>query len=592
MLELQAKLETINSTIGELSQKKIEKSKSLQLLHNEKTIAESKVAARKARESEIIKRRNNYIQDEENKISDREKLKAEEINNFKQRLDSTSNNFIEQINREKKRFFDYRIEVENKIREKKESKDLRIQKLKSEMAEKEKKLDDEYTSILNDKGLDATTIQRLQLEIINEKQELREIREQLAKAVSDHSILDKATLDLSHIKQEIDQIMPSYSDLVQQKTVILGMEEKEKVTHREQILLFEAKLAYSQKIIGIIENLLGHPCFDLPLIEWNGLVDISDINNIKTVFNEITELYKTRKKKIISFLDDFSSQMNKFYKFNEYEDIYSILETRVIDHLLCISSLFDWMNRNLDDRLSLFKGNIRLNYRDFEAYYNAINNIENQIHSYNRKLAESLNDLQVIDSIEGLNIELTTKFNSLEEYKALKSIKDLQLFINCTDEEVDEFIKYLSIYSKNPISFLDDKEIKKFISVKGSVSEKGIFKKFNNENELKNISSTGLTQLIIVMLFIAIFDQIRKGNKDIRLCWTMDETGRIDDRNIGRFVEKLEDMNISLICAEPNDKSIHCEIFDQIVRIENYKISQVKYDKSDLYQALKGEQND
>jgi DNA repair exonuclease SbcCD ATPase subunit len=89
------------------------------------------------------------------------------------------------------------------------------------------------------------------------------------------------------------------------------------------------------------------------------------------------------------------------------------------------------------------------------------------------------------------------------------------------------------------------------IDVSGEVVENGVEKRFRDSATLADLSSNGLSYLILIIIFVAFLRMIR-GNADICVTYAVDELGDLDRRNIGILVDMLRQNGIDLVSACPD----------------------------------------
>jgi hypothetical protein len=94
-------------------------------------------------------------------------------------------------------------------------------------------------------------------------------------------------------------------------------------------------------------------------------------------------------------------------------------------------------------------------------------------------------------------------------------------------------------------------ELGKYVTLKGSAVDEGVFKSFHNEKSLENLSSTGITAIAMVTLLTGMLNVVR-GTDDIWLPWSTDEVGRFDANNFGLLMEMLSKNKIDVLTASPS----------------------------------------
>ena len=83
------------------------------------------------------------------------------------------------------------------------------------------------------------------------------------------------------------------------------------------------------------------------------------------------------------------------------------------------------------------------------------------------------------------------------------------------------------------------------------VTENGRHKRATQSEELRRISSEGLSYLILCVIFIALVNMIRK-EQQITIIWPMDELKDLHDCNIELLLELLAKNNIHVLSAFPS----------------------------------------
>lgn len=84
-----------------------------------------------------------------------------------------------------------------------------------------------------------------------------------------------------------------------------------------------------------------------------------------------------------------------------------------------------------------------------------------------------------------------------------------------------------------------------------AVTENGKLKRATHDEELRQISSHGLSYLILCVFFVALVNMIRK-EQPVSIIWPMDELKDLHQMNIERLLIILNDNNITLLSAFPD----------------------------------------
>jgi hypothetical protein len=88
------------------------------------------------------------------------------------------------------------------------------------------------------------------------------------------------------------------------------------------------------------------------------------------------------------------------------------------------------------------------------------------------------------------------------------------------------------------------------ITLRGSVTDNGVSKEFKRASELENISSEGLTSLVLITLLTALLNTIR-GSEPVHVPWVTDEVGKFDPTNFTALMRMLQENRIDVVTASP-----------------------------------------
>lgn len=205
--------------------------------------------------------------------------------------------------------------------------------------------------------------------------------------------------------------------------------------------------------------------------------------------------------------------------------------------------------------------------QNLNAFYKAIKNFEHGVRGFNKRLQEGLSEVKCFDRVKDLRLELVTHFEEFGLYKRLCDLEDLirqyiMMDANNQDElpsdeaanHLSEIARYLNKNGRTDIDLFSN------LMIKGSVIDNGIRKEFKSAEELKSISSEGLTALILITLMTALLNTIR-GTDPVYIPWVADEVGRFDTKNFGALIQRLKDNHIDIITAAPQLSTSQQEMF-------------------------------
>ena len=188
----------------------------------------------------------------------------------------------------------------------------------------------------------------------------------------------------------------------------------------------------------------------------------------------------------------------------------------------------------------------------------AIGAFESQVAAFNKSLQAGLSGVKRFERITELTLNITTNFDNLGFYKKL-----IQMDSVVRDHQ-SEFGKD---YSRDLPAATTAHALRNFLGVihkdgslefnpadhidlAGAVTENGRHKPFRNATELENVSSDGLTSVILITLLSGLLNTIRAG-EPVYVPWVTDEVGKFDPGNFVALMEMLRENHIDVVTASP-----------------------------------------
>ena len=192
------------------------------------------------------------------------------------------------------------------------------------------------------------------------------------------------------------------------------------------------------------------------------------------------------------------------------------------------------------------------------AFQKAIQSFEKEVGAFNRRLQEGLTGVRCFERIKDLRLDIITNFENLGFYKKLARMDDIvrqhanefgkdytrELPPDETARALGDFVSVLSADGSVEVN------LSSHITLNGSVTDNGQRKEFKRASELENISSEGLTSLILITLMTALLNTIR-GADPVHVPWVTDEVGKFDPKNFLALMHMLQDNRIDVVTASP-----------------------------------------
>lgn len=212
-----------------------------------------------------------------------------------------------------------------------------------------------------------------------------------------------------------------------------------------------------------------------------------------------------------------------------------------------------------------------------ERFHSAILSFETEIKRFNKNLGKGLQAVQQFERIRGLEIEMVTDFSDLGFMERLKQVSKFASETHFTlgragqrRQVPDEAAEIVLHEFANTIASGGRLEVdlSQHIRIRGKVLENEIEKTFHRESELENVSSNGLTSIILITLLLGMLNMIR-GTGDVYITWVTDEVGKFDGPNFIALMDMLRDNRIDVITASPDLNPRHYRKFAQRYRLED-----------------------
>jgi hypothetical protein len=192
------------------------------------------------------------------------------------------------------------------------------------------------------------------------------------------------------------------------------------------------------------------------------------------------------------------------------------------------------------------------------AFQKAIQTFEREVASFNRRLQEGLNEVKCFERVKDLSLDIVTNFEGLGFYKKLSRMDDVvrkhanEMGKDYTrdlppDETARALAEFMSVLGPDGNVEVN---LSQHITLKGSVIDNGQRKEFRRASELENISSEGLTSLVLITLMTALLNTIR-GAEPVHVPWVTDEVGKFDPKNFRALMQRLRDNRIDVVTASP-----------------------------------------
>ncbi|MGN1394827.1 MAG: ATP-binding protein [Succinivibrionaceae bacterium] len=205
------------------------------------------------------------------------------------------------------------------------------------------------------------------------------------------------------------------------------------------------------------------------------------------------------------------------------------------------------------------------------GYYQQLKNFSNRIHGFSNRISNAVTQNLSFEAFEYFNIKLEAKIKDLPCWRYIEEIAE-------TYKKWIEEGKYLEQLPsqeyvdqiKNLMSKFEDgtlrNEINDLFTVLFEVTENKKFKTARSAKELEELSSNGLTFLLMCALYIGLIRESRN-EQNIRINWPVDEMSKLSNKNIHILLDVMDRNLITMVSAAPDLSMSVALQFENIYRI-------------------------
>lgn len=219
---------------------------------------------------------------------------------------------------------------------------------------------------------------------------------------------------------------------------------------------------------------------------------------------------------------------------------------------------------------------------DLRNYGQSLAKFRRKLNAISKDLTEQTNTTNPFTALGNIQIELLSILDGLNVYEQLdrfekdldeESIQELSQLMLPSEKLIQSFESAVKALEKSNVQ-TDD--IRSLVKLRISYEENKRKVYVNNDSDLLSGSSTGLSRLIVIIIFTAL---MRKLCPDINtvIHVPLDEIGQFDSQNTMRLFQLMQKQNIYLVCAQPNlsielsESFVHRHDIDRSFGVRKFK---------------------
>ena len=415
-----------------------------------------------------------------------------------------------------------------------------------------KTLDDERAKALRDNGVDPQTLQSLESSAKAHRDEVMRVRSMEKIVVEWRSFLADDWSRLDACRAEVENHTVTVSRLSQALDQLTADWTRRRSVLKRDIEQTEKLLSVLREDKTKLENRLQQNADETHVaVPTNRTVEalLSALNDAERERNTLTHEVRVGVKDIARvFIAEPGSPPEQHIR-QRMQAFESAVESPE-----WLPAFEDWFNELHEQHRDTLRNDAHFHAEEFKNKYQMLKRTDERVAYENRLLQRSLSQNIATDVVEDIQIKIDSGIKELEFYPALARISDLHEDWTRSGEDLpsDVFTEALSTlleyWSGNEGITAD---LRQQIRLRGYVVENGIKRDFHAATDLADISSNGVSYLILTTILVGFINIVR-GKKSVQMVWALDELGNIDSRNVRNLLEMLNDNGINLISATPN----------------------------------------
>ncbi|WP_308636158.1 ATP-binding protein [Massilia brevitalea] len=225
---------------------------------------------------------------------------------------------------------------------------------------------------------------------------------------------------------------------------------------------------------------------------------------------------------------------------------------------------------------------------DVQAFHRTLDDFHRRVNQFNRELQSYLDTNLAFDSIAKVGVEVVSTIKELNYWAAICDMAEAhRAWLNgaSTDLPPAEFVQTIERLLEHWEAKAGIRaDLKHLIRIQGEVIENGNRRVFKKASDLEAVSSNGLSYLVLVSIFIAFINRIRR-DAAVNIVWSLDELKDLDSGNVNQLLALLKRNDITLVSAFPDPDTDTLALFKHRFTVEpDRRLAEVWIDEGDRAQ--------
>jgi len=452
----------------------------------------------------------------------------------------------------------------------------KIKQIDAETAEESNRIQQLIVQLREQEQTELTQLEQQRLHSLQERKvdtaTLTALETSITRLKSEEKAAEAARLSVNDYQHWLENDWSRYDDLTSQRQVYETQIQQQQIQYEtenaqnqqqrkalnDELERIKGKLDKLAKELKMINELLVNLSFYSKRVPEQASFDNAHtLALLHKDFRLLTEQHKVIRRNLAELIRHLKQVLARYP--GTHPGRYY---TRVEDELGFDSEELAWLGRiqawyasESDTARSWLLSQARLFGSAIRNYQQALARFDRGIDSLSRRLAANIDGNIRFEKIERIEGRLTSKVTSLGYWEQIvRFTKDYDDWSRSNDgalpsRDFADIVQQVAgqLQSKGRVEM----KLVNLLELEIMVTENGRTKKATHAEELRQISSHGLSYLILCVFFIALVNMIRK-DQPLTIVWPMDELKELHQMNIEMLVDILTKNNINLFSAFPD----------------------------------------
>lgn len=436
--------------------------------------------------------------------------------------------------------------------------DQEINRLKEQKANELAELKQQRLQSMRERQVDTATLTALELKVNALKQELAAAENAELLVGQYQRWLDVEWQNYDAIQSDLITCAASEQQQNQQYAAVYTTYQQQRKTLDDRLEQIKNSIKKYEKEVGTLKKVLEDLALYPKKIPEQVSFDSSHhLNLLQGHFKILSAKHKTQRKELTDLVRHLKRVLSKIPN-TRPSSYYLAFDNELgvdSDEMQWLPAIQDWFISSADDTRRWLVMQAQTFGSAIRNYQQALQRFDRGIDSLSRRLAANIDQNISFEKIESIQGRLTSKVKTLGYWEQIVKFTDqYDEWSRHTDGQLpaDDFAEIVrriaeQLQSKNKVEM----KLVNLLELEIIVTENGRSKRATHAEELRQISSHGLSYLILCVFFIALVNMIRK-DQPVRFIWPMDELKELHQLNIEMLIELLTKNNITLLSAFPD----------------------------------------